>query len=78
MLKLNSGLLEGVIVLDLTRVLSGPFATRLLYNLGATIIKVESPEGDDSRYSSPIIDGESAYFMALNHGKNSISLNLKN
>ena len=73
----SSGPLTGVVVIDLTRILSGPFATRLLYNLGATIIKIEPPGGDDTRYSSPRINEQSAYFMALNHGKKSICLNLK-
>lgn len=76
-MQINQGPLSGVVIVDLSRILSGPFATRTLYNMGATIIKVEPPQGDDSRQAFPILDGESAYFMALNHGKKSIVLDLK-
>ncbi|MCK8825621.1 CaiB/BaiF CoA transferase family protein [Fuchsiella alkaliacetigena] len=72
--------LAGVKVLDLTRVLVGPYCTMMLENLGADIIKVERPEtGDDSRNFGPFFeDGEeSAYFVSLNSGKRSIVLNLK-
>ncbi|SJZ33177.1 CaiB/BaiF CoA transferase family protein [Selenihalanaerobacter shriftii] len=73
--------LEGVKVLDLTRVLAGPYCTMMLANLGADVIKVERPGvGDDARSFGPFFeDGEeSAYFASLNSGKRSISLNLKN
>jgi len=70
--------LEGVFVLDLTRVLAGPFCTMILADLGATVVKVERPgKGDDSRAFSPMIGEESAYFMSINRGKKSITLNLK-
>ena len=71
------GPLSGITILDLTRVLAGPYCTMILYDLGARIIKVEPPGGDDSRGYGPWFDGESAYFMSLNRGKESILLNLK-
>ena len=64
-------------MLDLTNVLSGPFATLILSELGAKIIKVEKPNGDDSRNFGPFIDNKSGYFISLNRGKKSIVLNLK-
>lgn len=70
--------LENIKVLDLSRVLAGPFCTMIMSDLGAEIIKVEVPErGDDSRCFGPFINGKSAYFMSVNHDKKSISLNLK-
>ena len=79
LMKNNSGPLNGIIVLDLTRVLVGPYCTMVLSDLGARIIKVEAPEtGDDSRSFGPFIKNYSAYFMSLNRGKESIALNLKN
>ncbi|MDA8076618.1 MAG: CoA transferase [Actinomycetota bacterium] len=70
--------LRGVRVLDLSRLLSGPFATHLLGNLGAEIIKVERPNGgDDTRRIIPLISGESFYFMSVNTNKRSIVLDLK-
>jgi len=70
--------LANIKVLDLSRVLAGPFCTMILNDLGAEIIKVEVPEtGDDSRGYGPFINGKSAYFISINHGKKSISLNLK-
>jgi CoA:oxalate CoA-transferase len=70
--------LEGVRVLDLTRVLAGPFCTMMMLDLGAEIIKVENPNGgDDSRAFGPFQNGKSAYFLTINRGKKSISLNLK-
>ncbi|MDD3461328.1 MAG: CaiB/BaiF CoA-transferase family protein [Mesotoga sp.] len=70
--------LEGLFVLDLTRVLAGPFCTMLLCDMGAAVVKVERPdEGDDSRSFSPFVGEESAYFMSINRGKKSITLNLK-
>lgn len=72
------GALQGLNVLDLSRVLAGPFCTMLMADLGANIIKVEQPNvGDDSRAYAPFIDKESAYFMSLNRGKKSICLDLK-
>lgn len=73
------GPLSGVIVIDLTRVLAGPFCTMLLSDLGARVIKVENPKsGDDSRAYGPFINGKSGYFIAQNRGKESIALDLKN
>jgi len=73
------GPLTGVKVLDLTRVLVGPYCTMVLSDLGARVIKVEAPRtGDDSRSFGPFIKNYSAYFMSLNRGKESIALNLKN
>ena len=73
------GPLKNLLVLDLTRVLVGPYCTMMLSDLGARVIKVEAPEvGDDSRKFGPFIDDYSAYFMSLNRGKESIALNLKN
>jgi CoA:oxalate CoA-transferase len=70
--------LEGIKVLDLTRVLSGPFCTAMLADMGAEVIKIEQPEGGDlSREPSVSVKGESYYFMSLNRGKKGITLNLK-
>ena len=70
--------LENVKVLDLTRVLAGPYASMMMADFGAEIIKIESPKtGDDSRAFGPFVGGESAYFMSLNRGKRSITMNLK-
>lgn len=70
--------LENIKILDLTRVLAGPYMTMLLQELGAEIIKVEMPEtGDDARYFGPFKENISAYFLSINRGKKSISLNLK-
>ncbi len=70
--------LEGIKVLDLTRVLAGPFATMILGDLGAEIIKIEAPNGgDDSRQFGPHVNDESAYFMSINRNKKSITMNLK-
>jgi crotonobetainyl-CoA:carnitine CoA-transferase CaiB-like acyl-CoA transferase len=71
--------LEGVRVLDLSRVLAGPYATMVLADLGADVIKVEHPErGDDTRHwGPPFAGGESAYFLSVNRNKRSIGVNLK-
>ena len=70
--------LEGLVVLDMTRVLAGPFASMMFADLGAEVIKIERPEGgDDTRAYPPFQKGESAYFMSLNRGKRSVTLNLK-
>ncbi|MEY2433038.1 MAG: CoA:oxalate CoA-transferase [Acidimicrobiaceae bacterium] len=74
-----SGPLSGVKVVDLTRVLAGPYCTMVLCDLGAEVIKIEHPVGgDDSRHIGPFINGVSAYFASLNRGKQSRSLDLKN
>ncbi len=75
----KSSLLSGVTVVDLSRVLAGPFATMTLANLGARVIKVEIPgTGDDSRAFGPFHNGKSLYFASINCNKESIALNLKN
>jgi CoA:oxalate CoA-transferase len=72
------GPLAGILVVDLTRVLAGPFCTMVLADLGARVIKVEAPgKGDDARQIGPFVGGRSAYFMSLNRGKESIALDLK-
>ncbi len=73
------GPLKNLLVVDLTRVLVGPYCTMILSDLGARVIKIEAPEiGDDSRNFGPFVQDYSAYFMSLNRGKESIALNLKN
>jgi len=70
--------LSGITILDLTHVLAGPYASMTLADLGARVIKVERPGiGDDTRAFPPFKDGESAYFATINHGKESIALDLK-
>lgn len=70
--------LEGIKVLDLSRVLAGPYCTMILGDLGAEVIKVEKPDvGDDSRKFGPFVKGQSAYFLSLNRNKKSVSLDLK-
>ena len=73
------GALDGVTVLDLTRVLSGPYCTMMLADMGARVVKVEQPgKGDDTRaWGPPFQAGESAYFLSINRNKESITLNLK-
>jgi CoA:oxalate CoA-transferase len=71
-------LLSELRVLDLTWVLGGPFASQILAELGAEIIKIESPDGDQSRAFPPhYFDGESAFFLSINRGKKSVVINLK-
>lgn len=75
---MNSGPLQGVKVVDVTRVLAGPYCTMVMCDLGAEVIKVEHPRGgDDSRHIGPFINGISAYFASLNRGKQSVALDLK-
>ncbi|HVU75140.1 MAG TPA: CoA transferase [Mycobacteriales bacterium] len=73
-----AGPLEGTLVVDLSRVLAGPFCTMLMADLGARVIKVEKPgTGDDSRSYGPFLRGESLYFARLNRGKESVAVDLK-
>ena len=71
--------LEGITVLDLTRVLSGPYCTMLLADLGARVVKVEQPEkGDDTRaWGPPFVGTESAYFLSINRNKESVTIDFK-
>lgn len=70
--------LAGIKVIDLTRILSGPFCTMTLADLGAEVIKIESPNGDDTRqWGPPFVGEEAAYFLSVNRNKKSIVLNLK-
>jgi len=70
--------LKGLRVLDLSRVMSGPYCTSMLADLGAEIIKIEAPKtGDESRFFGPYRDGESTYFMLLNRNKRSVTVNMK-
>jgi len=74
-----SGPLEGVRILDLTWVLAGPFASMVLCDLGADVIKVERPPiGDVARMTAPLVNGESCYFLSINRGKRSVAVDLKN
>jgi crotonobetainyl-CoA:carnitine CoA-transferase CaiB-like acyl-CoA transferase len=71
--------LDGIAVLDLTRVLSGPYCTMLLGDMGARVIKIEQPgKGDDTRHwGPPFLEGESAYFLSINRNKESLTLDFK-
>ncbi len=71
--------LDGITILDLTRVLSGPYCTMLLADMGARVIKIEQPgKGDDTRaWGPPFLEGESAYFLSINRNKESATLDFK-
>ena len=73
------GALDGITVLDLTRVLSGPYCTMLLADMGARVIKIEQPgKGDDTRaWGPPFLEGESAYYLSINRNKESVTLDFK-
>jgi CoA:oxalate CoA-transferase len=78
MTPLPKHLFEGIRVLDLTRVMSGPFCTAMLADLGAEVIKIEMPGfGEEGRHFAPHVNGESAYFALLNRGKRSVTVNMK-
>ena len=75
---MTTGILSGIRILDLSRVMSGPFCTSMLADLGAEVIKIEMPGfGDEARHFGPFRDGESTYFMLLNRNKKSVTVNLK-
>ena len=70
--------LTGITVVDLSRILAGPYCTMMLGDLGAEILKVEPPQGDDARgWGPPFVSGESAYFLAVNRNKKSVRVDLK-
>ena len=72
------GPLSGLLVADFSRILAGPYATMLLADLGADVIKVEGPKGDDTRsWMPPVRDGVSTYYLGINRGKRSIALDLR-
>ncbi|GAA2674795.1 CaiB/BaiF CoA transferase family protein [Actinoplanes palleronii] len=78
MAEQRSGPLAGLLVADFSRILAGPYATMLLADLGAEVIKVESPAGDDTRtWMPPVRDGVSTYYLGINRNKKSIALDLK-
>jgi crotonobetainyl-CoA:carnitine CoA-transferase CaiB-like acyl-CoA transferase len=71
-------MLSGLLVLDLSRVLAGPYATQLLADLGARVVKVEAPRGDDTRgWGPPFAGDQSGYFLSVNRGKESVAVDLK-
>ena len=74
----DAGPLDGVLVADFSRILAGPYATMLLADMGADVVKVEGPAGDDTRtWMPPARDGESTYYLGINRGKRSIALDLR-
>lgn len=74
----SSGVLDGIVIADFSRVLAGPYATMMLADMGATVIKVESPGGDDTRaWQPPVRDDQSTYFLSVNRNKQAIALDLK-
>jgi crotonobetainyl-CoA:carnitine CoA-transferase CaiB-like acyl-CoA transferase len=73
-----NGPLDGVLVADFSRILAGPYATMLMADMGAEVIKVEGPQGDDTRtWMPPVRDGVSTYYLGINRGKRSIALDLR-
>jgi crotonobetainyl-CoA:carnitine CoA-transferase CaiB-like acyl-CoA transferase len=73
----RNGALAGIRVLDLTRILAGPLCTMMLGDMGADVVKVEPPGGDDTRgWGPPFVAGESAYFLGVNRNKRSVTINL--
>ncbi|WFG45719.1 CaiB/BaiF CoA transferase family protein [Pseudonocardia alni] len=74
----TGGPLEGILVADFSRILAGPYATMLLADMGADVVKVEGPVGDDTRtWTPPERDGEATYYLGINRGKRSIALDLR-
>lgn len=74
----SQGVLDGIVIADFSRVLAGPYATMLLADMGATVIKVESPGGDDTRaWQPPVRDDMATYFLSVNRNKHAIALDLK-
>src|SRR3954449_7675677 len=72
------GPLAGLLVADFSRVVAGPYATMLLADLGAEVVKVESPQGDETRtWMPPTRDETSTYYLGINRGKRSIALDLR-
>ena len=70
--------LSGIRIIDLTRVVAGPFCTMMLGDMGAEVLKIEEPKhGDDSRAWAPFIEGSGSFFLALNRSKKSVALDLK-
>ena len=74
----ETGPLSGLLVADFSRVLAGPYATMLLADLGAEVVKVESPDGDETRTWTPPMRGDvSTYYLGINRNKRSIALDLR-
>ncbi|MFI5681775.1 CaiB/BaiF CoA transferase family protein [Streptomyces cellulosae] len=74
----SCGPLDGLLVADFSRILAGPYATMLLADLGADVVKVEGPQGDDTRtWTPPVRDGVSTYYLGINRGKRSIALDFR-
>src|ERR1700689_4594331 len=74
----SRGPLAGLLVADFSRILAGPYATMLLADLGAEVVKVEGPGGDDTRtWLPPVRDGISTYYLSVNRNKRSVALDLK-
>src|ERR1700748_672967 len=72
------GPLAGLLVADFSRILAGPYATMLLADMGAEVVKVEGPGGDDTRtWQPPVRDGISTYYLSVNRNKRSVALNLR-
>ena len=75
----TGGPLAGLLVADFSRILAGPYATMLLADLGAEVVKVEGPNGDDTRtWQPPVREGISTYYLGVNRNKRSVALDLKN
>jgi len=74
---MTNSILSGIRIFDMTRVLAGPYCTALLADLGAEVIKLEPPQGDEYRHIGPFVQGESALFQLANRGKHSIAIDLR-